>query len=174
MGEITFTTHLETYFPNWLLFISCMFGWLNSVLIAFASREGQNTWPRSLQRGQVTEKQGLLGKRARSRECGSEQCWDLELFQRQIYYFFYRLSLLLTLVVGKTPGKHLENNIHHSGDSNVTPLLCLEQKLLVLLHPVQLAAVQSGQLHWFIPTVFTKEHVPSLAGGLGGDLARDL
>lgn len=43
-------------------------------------------------------------------------------------------------------GKHLENNIHHPGDSNVTSVLCLEQRLRALLRPVSCCMVRAAKL----------------------------
>lgn len=43
-------------------------------------------------------------------------------------------------------GKHLEDDIHCAGDSNVTSALCLEQRLLVPLHPVGCCAVRGAEL----------------------------
>lgn len=70
---------------------------------------------------------------------------------------FFQSSLLLT----SAGGKRLENSIHHVEDSNVTSMICFEQQLLVLLLPVG-CCMKSGQLSWFMLTIFTEEHVPSL------------
>lgn len=122
-----------------------MFAWLNNLLIAFAGRYKDKIPGQEAYREDRRQK----NKACREvREITGARLWavlGLRAFSdRKIFFFFlfFQLSLLLT----SSGGKLLEDDIHRAGDSNVTSALCLEQRLLVPLHPVGCCAVRGAEL----------------------------